>query len=116
MVVALTEGQRHESPVAIPLLEQMADRLWPEALAGDKGYSSSALRNWLLHRDIDAIIPRRKDELGPNEYDHARYRERSIIERTINWLKRFRRVATRSDKLASSYLAMVTIAMMLEWL
>jgi transposase len=54
--------------------------------------------------------------MGPKDYDHARYRERSIIERTSNRLKRFRRVATRYDTLASSYLAMVTIAMMLEWL
>jgi transposase len=44
------------------------------------------------------------------------YRERPLIERTINRLKRFRRVATRYEKLASSYLAMVTFAMILEWL
>jgi transposase len=36
--------------------------------------------------------------------------------RTINRLKRYRRIATRSDKLASSYLAMVTLACILEWL
>lgn len=39
-----------------------------------------------------------------------------MIERTINRLKRHRRIATRFEKLASSYLAMVTIAMILEWL
>jgi transposase len=115
-VVVLTEGQRHEHPQAIPLLEQMAHRLWPEALAGDKGYSGTALRNWLMHREIEAIIPFRKGEMGPHEYDRDRYRERPIIERTINRLKRFRRVATRYEKLAASYLAMVTIAMILEWL
>jgi transposase len=114
--VALTEGQRHESPEAIPLLKRMAHRMWPEALAGDKGYSSAELRNWLLERDIEAIIPYRNDEMGPKDYDRTRYRERPVIERTINRLKRFRRVATRYDTLASSYLAMVTIAMILEWL
>ncbi len=116
VVVALTEGQRHECPEAIPLLKQLAYRMWPQALAGDKGYSSAELRNWLQQGDIEAIIPYRSDEMGPKAYDRARYRERSIIERTINRLKRFRRVATRYDKLASSYLAMVTIAMILEWL
>lgn len=114
--MALTEGQRHESPEAIPLLKRMAHRMWPEALAGDKGYSSAELRNWLLERDIEAIIPYRNDEMGPKDYDRTRYRERPVIERTINRLKRFRRVATRYDTLASSYLAMVTIAMILEWL
>lgn len=112
----LTAGQRHESPQAIPLLERMTDRMWPDAVAGDKGYSSASLRNWLLQREIEAVIPYREDELGAHNYDHDLYRERSIIERTINRLKRFRRVATRYDKLATSYLAMVTIAMILEWL
>jgi transposase len=38
-----------------------------------------------------------------------------VIERTINRLKRYRRIATRYEKLARSYLAMVMIAMILEW-
>ena len=86
------------------------------ALAGDKGYSSSDLRNWLGEREIEAVIPYRKDEMGPHDYDKDLYRERPKIEQTINRLKRFRRVATRADKLATSYLAMVTLAMILEWL
>jgi transposase len=40
----------------------------------------------------------------------------TIIERTINRLKRYRRIATRYEKLAANYLAMVTIACILEWL
>jgi transposase len=62
------------------------------------------------------VIPYRTDELGPHAYDKELYRERPTIELTINRLKRFRRVATRVDKLAKSYLAMVTLAMILEWL
>lgn len=54
--------------------------------------------------------------MPPNDYDRNKYRERPKIEQTINRLKRFRRVATRYDKLTGSYLAMVTIAMILEWL
>ena len=90
--------------------------MFPEAVAGDKAYSSAEIRNWLLRRDIEAVIPYREDEMGPREYDRSLYRERPVIERTINRLKRFRRVATRYDKLAASYLAMATIAMILEWL
>ena len=115
-MVALTAGQRHESPQAIPLLEQSLERMWPDAVAGDKGYSASEVRNWLQAREIEAVIPYREDEMGPHRYDRDLYRERPVIERTINRLKRFRRIATRYDKLATSYLAMVTIAMVLEWL
>lgn len=116
VVCAVTAGQRHESPEAIPLLERALHRMWPDALAGDKGYSSSELRNWLQERDIAAVIPYRTDELGPHEYDRDLYRERPKIEQTINRLKRFRRVATRYEKLPTSYRAMVTLAMILEWL
>ena len=116
VVCAITAGQRHESPQAIPLPEQGLERLWPDAVAGDKGYSAHALRDWLETRVIAAVIPKRADEAGPNEYDRELYRERPIIGRTINRLKRFRRIATRHDQLASSYPAMVTIACILEWL
>ena len=116
IVCALTEGQRHENPQAIPLLEHAVHRMWPDAVAGDKGYSAITLRNWLQAWDIEAVIPQRADETGPNDYDRALYRERSRIEQTINRLKRWRRIATRYEKRASQYLAMVTIAMILEWL
>ena len=116
VVAALTAGQRHESPEAIPVLEASLDRMWPDAVAGDKGYSASELRNWLQAHDIEAVIPYREDESGEHEYDHEAYRERPMIERTINRLKRYRRIATRYEKLASSYVAMLTMAMILEWI
>jgi len=116
IVCTLTPGQRHESPEAIPLLERAMERMWPDAVAGDKGYSSTDIRNWLMQREIEAVIPRRRDETEVNDYDRDLYRERSIVEQTINRLKRWRRVATRYEKLGATYLAMVTIAMILEWL
>jgi transposase len=116
IVCALTAGQRHESPQAIPLLERALHRLWPDAVAGDTGDRSTDVRNWLAEREIEAVIPKRKDETGPNTYDRELYRERGVIEQTINRLKRFRRVATRYEKRAATYLAMITIAMILEWL
>ncbi len=88
--------------------------MWP--VTGDRGYRASALRNWLRAREIEAVIPYREDELGDHASDREAYRERPMIERTINRLKRYRRIATRYEKLASSYLAMVTFACILEWI
>ncbi len=44
------------------------------------------------------------------------YRQRNIVERAINRLKQFRRIATRYEKLAANYTAMLTIACILLWL
>ena len=55
------------------------------------------------------MIPTRDTEQG-QAYDRAMDRERPMIERTINRLKRFRRIGARYDTLASSSLAMVTLA------
>lgn len=115
-MAALTADQRHESPQAIPLLEAGLDRMWPDAVAGDKGVGATELRTWLQAPDIAAVIPYRAAHGGDHDSDQEAYRERPIIERMINRLKRYRRIATQHEKLASSYLAMVTIAMILKWL
>ena len=49
-------------------------------------------------------------------FDRAPYRERNAVERPINRLKQWRRIATRYEKRASNYLAMLTVAAILLWL
>ncbi len=116
VVRALTAGQRHESPQVILLLEWALERMWSDAVAGDKKYSAAELRAWLADHEIAAVIPKRKEETGPNDYVRAAYCELPIIERTLSRLKRYRRIATRHEKLTSSHLAMVTLVCILEWL
>ena len=54
-------------------------------------------------------------ERGFQDDERTIYRERPGIEQTINRLKRFRRAATRYESLDASYLAMLTIATILDW-
>jgi transposase len=112
----VTAGQRHDSTQAEALFTATLERVWPAAVAGDKGYSTADIRNWLLQREIEPVIPKRTDEMGPDDYDQQAYRERSSVECTINRLKRYRRIATRYEKLVEAYTAMVAIACILEWL
>src|SRR3954462_10807934 len=49
-------------------------------------------------------------------FDREAYRQRNIVERLINRLKNFRRIATRYEKRAANYLAMITIGAILLWL
>lgn len=88
----------------------------PGRLVGDKGYSGRRVRRYLRRHGIAITIPYRHNERGGRPVDQATYRERNRVERCINRLKQLRRVATRYEKLAVNYLAMVTIAAILLWL
>ncbi len=124
MVVGLTGGERHEQPVLPALMERGAvkrrgrgrPRIRPDRLAGDKGYSSPTIRCYLKGRGIGAVVPTKVDEAPDPAFDRAAYRERNVVERLINRLKGWRRIATRYEKRAANYGAMVTIAAILQWL
>ena len=124
MVILLTSGERHEQPVLPLLMERGAvkregrgrPRIRPEAVAGDKGYSSPTVRRYLKERRIRAVIPTKADQSPDPAFDRDAYRERNVVERLINRLKQHRRVATRYEKRAVNYLAMVTLAAILLWL
>jgi transposase len=92
-------------------------RLRPHRVVGDKGYTGRPIRRYLRRRGIGAVIPRQGTEpRRGTRFDHARYRERSRIERLINRLKQNRAIATRYDKLICRYAAMLTIACSLLWI
>ena len=120
----LTPGQQHDLTVTEQLCEQDAiqrggrgrPRLRPGRLVGDKGYSSRRYRHYLRRRGIRLTIPRRSNQPGGGPFDRDAYRQRHRVERLINRLKQFRRIATRYEKRAVSYHAMVTIATILLWL
>ena len=126
MVFVLTSGERHEQPMLPALMEQGAvtrvgrgrgrPRIRPDRVAGDKGYSSRTVRRYLNERRVGAVIPTKANEAPNPNFDRAAYRERNVVERLINRLKQWRRVATRYEKRAAHYLAMVTIAAILLWL
>jgi transposase len=70
----------------------------------------------LRRRGIRLTIPRRHNETRRGPFDRTLYRQRNRIERLINRLKQFRRIATHYEKRAENYLAMLTIGAILLWL
>ncbi len=124
IVILLTAGERHEQSVFASLMERGAvkrggrgrPRRRPRCVVGDKGYSSGKVRRYLARHGVRAVIPRKANERPQRHFDRPLYRERNRVERLINRLKQFRRVATRYEKLAANYLAMVTLAALLLWL
>ncbi len=56
------------------------------------------------------------DREGGLSFDAAAYRRRNVAERCVNRLKQWRGVATRYEKRAVNYRAMVVIASLMVWL
>ena len=61
-------------------------------------------------------MPRKRNERRKGPFDPVLYRSRNLVERAINRLKQFRRIATRYEKLEANYLAMLHIGSLLLWL
>src|SRR5690606_15771789 len=119
LVIAVTPGQAGDSPMLEPLLSRLrvqrpgpgAARTRPDALVGDKAYSSRAIRAGLRSRRIPRAIPQPADQIRhrerrgpaggrPPSFDAEKYRGRNVIERSFNDHKQWRGIATRYDKLA----------------
>jgi transposase len=88
----------------------------PAALVGDKGYASRKARDTIRHRGIRPVIPSKTDERAQPGFDKQLYRERNQIERLVNRLKRWRKIATRYEKRALYFAAFLTLAFIREWL
>lgn len=79
-------------------------------LLADRGYDADHLRRLLAERGAEAVIPSTTSRRAPILYDTVAYKDRNRVERMWCRLKDFRRVATRYDKLARTFLDAVTIA------
>ena len=104
----MTGGEAHEVKGYDALME--LHDINPDRLLGDKGYDSDDIRNDLADRGIKPVIPPRSNRKTPIEYDREAYKRRNLIERCVNRLKQFRRIATRYEKTARAYLSMLCIA------
>lgn len=135
LAIALTAGQAGDSPVLRLLLADLAvarigpgrPRTRPDALLGDKAYSSRENRALLRARRIKTVIPQRADEIAhrqrrgstggrPPGFDPITYKARNVIERSFNDHKQWRGIATRYDKLAAVYRGGVVLRAITLWL
>ncbi len=109
----ITESEVHDSQVAGDLI----DEFHSEYLIADKAYDSDEIRDKARSKKIKPVIPRRKNSKKKNkDFDRHIYKSRHQIENLFARLKHFRGIATRFEKLARNFKAMLSIACMFIWL
>jgi transposase len=107
------------TPAEVRLVEptlangRIGGRRRPRRLIADRGYDSNPLRALLAARDIEPIIPRRRNNPKATHQDGRklrRYKRRWVIERTNSWLQTFRRLVVRYERSATVFTALVHLA------
>lgn len=108
----LTGGHRGDVPQAAGLI----DGLKAQVVLADAAYDADHFRAAITTMDALAVIPNNPSRTAKHAFDRQLYKERHLIECCFSRLKQFRRVATRYEKTARNYLAVVTLAATILWL
>jgi transposase len=88
-----------------------------EALLADKAFDADErVLHRLAERGIEAVIPPKSNRKIPRAFDEELYKARHLIENFFARLKQYRAIATRYDKLASTFLGGILLASALVWL
>ena len=108
----LTAGQKGDAPQAGPLLDDAP----ADVVIADTAYDADHIRQAIAEKGAEAVIPNNPSRSLKYPLDQHLYAQRHLVECCIGKLKQFRRVATRYEKTARNYLAIVTIAAIVIWL
>lgn len=109
----LSAGQGHDGQAADDLLGHVGAGT---IVLADKAYDADRIRASMREKGAFANIPPKANRRSKPYFSQWLYRERNLIERFFSKLKHFRRIATRYEKLAENFLAMVQLASMRLWL
>jgi len=104
--IILTPGQNHDVTQG-PTLIASSDA---EKMIADKAYDSDQFIEAIKAKDAEPVIPPRSNRNEERTYDREEYKKRNVVERFVNVIKQCRRVATRYEKTARNFLAIVQLA------
>lgn len=108
----MTPGNIHDCSKAEALLTGIE----VGAVIADKGYDSDEVVLLIESQGALAVIPPKANRKVSRDYDKELYKERNHVERFFNRIKQYRGLATRYEKTATSYLAMLLVACIKLWL
>ena len=110
----LSPGNDNDSTHAVELMS-MID-IAGSNLLGDTAYGTKEILAHIKEHGAAVVIPPKRNAKEPWTVDYYLYKERHLVECFFQKIKWFRRVATRFDKLDSSFLPFVYMAAILIWL
>lgn len=106
--VKLTPGQAGDAPEFDDLFEASTTRVPDlEEVVADKSYDSWEIKEKVIDAGMPAHIPSKSNAIEPWPIDVDAYKERNKVERLVNKMKQFRRIATRYEKLKDSFLSLI---------
>lgn len=108
----LTAGQKGDAPQAAGLI----DGLPAQVVMADTACDCDALRQTIADKGATAVIPNNPFRTFPHHLDSHLYGQRDLVECCFSELKQFHRGATRFDKTARNYRAVITHAAIVLWL
>lgn len=108
----LTPGHKGDAPQAGALIEGLA----ASVVMADTAYDSDRLRKAIDDKGAVAVIPNNPSRALKHSIDKHLYAQRHLVECCFSRLKQFRRVATRFEKTARNYLAVLHIAATILWI
>jgi transposase len=108
----LTAGQKGDAPQADALIKELP----ADVVMADTAYDSDRLRKVIADKGAQAVIPNNPSRARKYPIDKQLYAQRHLIECCFSKLKQFRRIATRYEKTARNYRAMIAIAATILWL
>ncbi len=103
----LSEGQMSDYKGAALMIDALPKA---KALLGDKGYDADWFRKALSERGIAPCIPSKSNRKVQIDYDKTLYRQRHKIENMFGRLKDWRRVHTRYDRCAHTFMSTIALA------
>ncbi len=105
--LCLSAGQNHDATAFQSVWEGVPKSRWLDAAVMDKAHDCDDIRKFLENQGVEAVIPPRSNRKMLFPYDKTKYRMRQKVERFFCRIKEFRRIATRYDKLAKTFMAFV---------
>ena len=107
VLLHLTEGQTSEYKGAAAMIDALPHA---RAMLADRGYDARWFRQALVERGISPCIPPHAKRKIQHSYDPVLYRQRHRVENMFARLKDWRRIHTRYDRCAHTFLSAILLA------